>query len=717
VTGILRRRRDRVTLAAAAVLYAGLAVAAQLPLVRGLGDRVYGQELPGNDCLLHAWTLAWGQHALATDPAGVFDANVFFPHARTLLYSDHLLGLAVLLVPLRLLTDNAVALHNAATVLAPAANALAAFALARDLTGHAAAALVGGYLYGFAPFRFDVDRCQIQVLAAWWLPLVLLFGRRAVAENRVGAGLLAGVALAFQGLTGIYLTAFLLPVLPLAHLWWLGRHGARGRGRGWAGLLAGEGAALVGLGLVSRAYRAVQEELGISRSLVTNALLSLHPAELGTALTPVTLGTLVLAALLLRGRAPATFRAERGLHVAIALGTGLLAFGPLVPLPAGLGYVKGPYAAMARLPGYDALRAPGRALRVAALGAAVLAAGGFAALVGPLPPVVALGAAALALGGAALEHWPGEYQLVAAPRPAARSPAYAWLAAAPPGLAFVELPVDRFQKSASNYQHASTAHWRRMVNGNSGLLPPLYPHLLRELERFPAPDVLGLLRGLGVTHAVVHAGIYLPRPVREQLAAMRGDPNAPLRLRYEGGDTLVYAIEGPTPPGPLSWRGRPLDRHAWRVSASHAAGLAAAAVDADPETYWSNLGDLEAGLREGWHHAVSFDERWAGFVATQPSRFTVDLGAPASVTAVEVRLGGSDPLLAPLLRVEISPDGADWSPLPGVLAPVPDAQALVTRPREARFAAVPAGSHPTRFVRLSGPGVEWRLRDLQVHAD
>src|SRR5262245_44408464 len=106
-------------LALAVLAYAGLAVALHWPLVRKLATDVYAQDIPGNDSLLHVWTLAWGQHGLATDPLHVLDANIFHPYPLTLLYSDHLLGLAVLLAPLRLVTDDVVLVHNLVVVAAP----------------------------------------------------------------------------------------------------------------------------------------------------------------------------------------------------------------------------------------------------------------------------------------------------------------------------------------------------------------------------------------------------------------------------------------------------------------------------------------------------------------------------------------------------------------------------------------------------------------------
>ncbi len=164
----------------AATLYTAFGLVAQRTLLPLLGSHVYAQALPGNDSLLHVWSLAWGQHALGDRSAPRARREHLRTYPLTLLYSDHLLGLAVLLAPLRLVTDNVVLVHNVLIAAAPILNALAMFLLVRDLTGRADAALIGGMLYGFAPLRFEADRTQVQMLAAWWLPLLLLFGRRTI---------------------------------------------------------------------------------------------------------------------------------------------------------------------------------------------------------------------------------------------------------------------------------------------------------------------------------------------------------------------------------------------------------------------------------------------------------------------------------------------------------------------------------------------------------
>jgi len=118
--------RPGLRLLAAACVYAALAIVAQRGLVRaGLANHVYQQNMLGQDCLLHAWTIAWDQHALAAAPCAIADANIFHPERGTLFYSDHLIGLAVLAAPLRLLTDDALVVHNVQADAAPVLDPLA----------------------------------------------------------------------------------------------------------------------------------------------------------------------------------------------------------------------------------------------------------------------------------------------------------------------------------------------------------------------------------------------------------------------------------------------------------------------------------------------------------------------------------------------------------------------------------------------------------------
>src|SRR5688572_7257537 len=64
------------------------------------------------DPLLNAWALAWTPHALVTQPAALFDANIFHPERGTLALSETLIFPALLTAPLRLAGANAILLHN-----------------------------------------------------------------------------------------------------------------------------------------------------------------------------------------------------------------------------------------------------------------------------------------------------------------------------------------------------------------------------------------------------------------------------------------------------------------------------------------------------------------------------------------------------------------------------------------------------------------------------
>jgi hypothetical protein len=86
----------------------------------------------------------------------------------------------------------------------------------------------------------------------------------------------------------------------------------------------------------------------------------------------------------------------------------------------------------------------------------------------------------------------------------------------------------------------STAHWRPLVNGYSGFMPESYVRHAEVLQGFPDGASRELLRSLGVTDVVLHAGAYGERAseIREAVDA------APwLRLVAAEGDVRVYRAE------------------------------------------------------------------------------------------------------------------------------------------------------------------------------
>src|SRR5581483_5375383 len=98
----MSRRAETIAMVAG---FALLSLISSWPLVIGLGSR-----LPSDlgDPLLTTWTLAWDADRLRHALQGVWDAPSFFPYHHTLLYSDHLLGLALFTAPVQWATGNPV---------------------------------------------------------------------------------------------------------------------------------------------------------------------------------------------------------------------------------------------------------------------------------------------------------------------------------------------------------------------------------------------------------------------------------------------------------------------------------------------------------------------------------------------------------------------------------------------------------------------------------
>ena len=130
--------------------FACFAVAATYPLILAPGHTIAGDL---GDPLLTAWTLAWDADRIRHGLRGIWDAPIFFPYRHTLLYSDHLLGIAAFTAPIQWLTKNAVLAYNAAYVGSIVLAGGGAYVLARELTGRRDAALVAGVVCAAQPFR------------------------------------------------------------------------------------------------------------------------------------------------------------------------------------------------------------------------------------------------------------------------------------------------------------------------------------------------------------------------------------------------------------------------------------------------------------------------------------------------------------------------------------------------------------------------------------
>jgi hypothetical protein len=162
----VRLLRHEWTLAVAGGLL--LAVVLTWPTLRDLGHTI-PQDI--GDPTLQAWQIAWGGHVLRTDPTQLWHSNTFYPEPYTYAYSDTLLGYA----PAGMIGEGPVAAlvrYNLLYVLVHALAFVGAYALVRQLGANRVGAAVAGVAFGYAPWRL-AQAGHLHVLSVGGIALAL----------------------------------------------------------------------------------------------------------------------------------------------------------------------------------------------------------------------------------------------------------------------------------------------------------------------------------------------------------------------------------------------------------------------------------------------------------------------------------------------------------------------------------------------------------------
>jgi hypothetical protein len=189
------------------VAYALVTLGMTWPLAARLADALP----PGRDAILQVWIARWVQHALVTDPLGLYDANYFYPLRNTLAYSDSNVPGAIMAAPAFLLTGNALLANN---LLALGTFVLAAggmYLLAGRLAGNPAVAFLAGLAYAFLPYRYAHLR-HLQQLGHAWTPWAILALLLLIERRSWRAATAFGLLAALLALTSFYL-AFQLALI------------------------------------------------------------------------------------------------------------------------------------------------------------------------------------------------------------------------------------------------------------------------------------------------------------------------------------------------------------------------------------------------------------------------------------------------------------------------------------------------------------------------
>ncbi len=217
------------------------------------------------DAKLVARILQWDYAQTLRDPRELFQLNFFHPARYVLAFSENFFGVSLFGFPLLAAGASAVFNYNVLLLLGMGLSALAAWALARHITGDPLASAVAGVVYAFLPWRMD----QIPHLQFQWgafLCLTLLFLLRYLEGGRRADLLLYAAAFAWNALCNVHYALFSGFLVGVTLVWvWLREIPGRGR-RTVAVILATAAATLPFLPFAA-GYRAAEKLYGFRRYL------------------------------------------------------------------------------------------------------------------------------------------------------------------------------------------------------------------------------------------------------------------------------------------------------------------------------------------------------------------------------------------------------------------------------------------------------------------
>jgi hypothetical protein len=499
-------------------------------------------RLDTNDGRWSIWVVSWVAHALTTDPSQLYRANIFYPHANALAFSEGNIVEGVIGAPVWLLTKNPYTTHNWVFMVAFAQSFVATYYLIRRLTGDRRAAIVCGVMYAYCPFAF-ARQAHVQLLMIGFLPWCMLAWHRFLDRTTIPRAIELGVVMSLTGLACAYYGIFAGGMIAIATIWFAI---ARRRWQDFRYWIAVGTAAIVCIGLIAPfflPYLQMQESTGFQRQLTGQ-----YSANVGAwlassawahrwwvpyltaseVLFPGIMATVlgvVGARLALRG----ALRDVAWYYIGLAIFTLWISFGPDAGLYTLLYYT---------VPVFSFLRAPSRAGIVVTLCLVVLAAPAMIAIMKRRGTNAAF-AVLLILVTADLYRAPLRMR-EAPPLPQA----YHTLASLPKAPT-IELPY--WNRSIDFHRHAeymltSTAHWQPLINGYSDHIPQDFRDHSVVLATFPSRESFAILEPLGARYAVFHFDLMAPQDRAAVISRIEGEYVNYLRPLDKDGDVWLYQI-------------------------------------------------------------------------------------------------------------------------------------------------------------------------------
>ena len=445
------------------------------------------------DAQLNEWILAWIAHQFPRDPAHLFEANIFYPAHDALAFSEPLIVPGLMGAPLAWSGASPVFVYNLVFMAGFALTAFATCAVAQAWTGSTIAGLVAGSVFAFNGHTLT-RLAHVQAIHLYGLSLALLAIDRIVRDGSRRAGWVFVGAFVLLGYTSGYLVVFALVMLPVAVLARTPEWRPHRRRLVPALAIAIVFSALAVLP-VYVPYRRVAREQHMTRPLEVVQDFSATSSDYvertggffpGFAIIGLA-GVAIAAAIGRRPDAPDGFRWRVVMLIAIGAAGVILSLGTNTPV----------YRwAFMLFPPIRSLRAAVRFGNLFVLALAMLGGIGVSLLrrrwmAIALLVVVNLESLHAPISYTPFKGIPGIYSQIA------REPGHVIVAEVP-----FWTRAGVFQNA--EYELASTAHWRPLMNGYSGYTPESYDRFAEPFWLFPAPAAIAAMRDAGVTHIVVH---------------------------------------------------------------------------------------------------------------------------------------------------------------------------------------------------------------------
>ena len=210
-----------------ALIYLLLTLGMTYPLVVHLRDAIPG---PPWDNLVWLYDLWWTKYTVFQGHGSpLFNPLLFAPFGYDVTLSETMVANKLLIAPV-LAAASPVVAYNILLILSFVLTGLATYLFVYELTGNRAAALVGGAILAFAPYRMHAMAAGwLPLISTQWLPLLFWSLERGVRRGQRRWFVLGGVLLAANVLSSWYHAYVVGPfaVLYVVLRWrpWAGRRG------------------------------------------------------------------------------------------------------------------------------------------------------------------------------------------------------------------------------------------------------------------------------------------------------------------------------------------------------------------------------------------------------------------------------------------------------------------------------------------------------------